>query len=863
MSARSHALAQTVRGLGRPRVLVVGDVILDRYVWGEAERVSQEAPVILLREAKREVRLGGAANVAHMLAGLGAVPVVAGVIGDDVDGRACRGELEASGVETGGLIADPARPTTVKERFLGRAHHRHPHQMLRVDREVREALSRRVEDVLLARIADLLPTVSAVLLSDYGKGVLTPAVAAGVIEQAKAAGVPVLADPPGSGACGHFRGATAITPNRTETGRAVGRPIETVADAEAAGRELCETHGLAHAFVTIDSDGIVLANADGSATVHPTRRRGVCDITGAGDVVLAVMGLAAAEGLPPGDWARLANAAGGIEVEKVGCAPVSRDEIVADLTSGGRGGAGRIAENADDLAAILDRRRAAGQTVVFTNGCFDLVARRARQSARGSRRPGGRAGGRGEHGRLGPRAGQGAGPADRAGGPADRDAGGAAGGGLRRAHARRHAAPPAPHAAAGRAGEGGNLLHRTDRRPRGRGGLRRRRPPAGRAGGLEHDRLGFAHPHPVRVPDRAARRRRDDPDEAGGVTHSPPPAESVRTLIAFLPNWVGDAVMATPALRALRTRFADARLIAACRPPVGDVLDGTGLADEIAPLPRRGPALRRTLWALRTPRADLAVLFPNSLRAALLARVSGARRRIGFARDGRGWLLTDPVQPGDTHIPAPVLRAYNRLARAAGCDEPGTRTEAAVTPADAAAFQAVLVDHPHLRGGFVALNTGGAFGAAKDWPRPHWIELARRLVGERNRSVLLLCGPAERDAAGSIAAEAGGRVASLADRPLSLGLTKAAIAAADALVTTDSGPRHFAGPLGTPAVTLFGPTHIAWSETFHPTATHLQLPVDCGPCQQRVCPLGHHRCMTELTADRVLSALPTKRRAAA
>ena len=366
-------LAAAVRGLGRPKVLVVGDVILDRYVWGEAERVSQEAPVILLREAKREVRLGGAANVAHMLAGLGAHPVVAGVVGDDADGRSCRGELEAAGVGTGGLIADPGRPTTVKERFLGRAHHRHPHQMLRVDREVRDALSSRVEDALLARVEQLLPEVSAVLLSDYGKGVLTDRVAAGVIAAAKAAGLPVLADPPGTGDCSRFAGATAVTPNRTETGRAIGAPIETVADAEAAGRELCERHGLAHAFVTIDSDGIVLAKADGTAACFPTRRRGVCDITGAGDVVLAVMGLAAAEGLSPEDQARLANVAGGIEVEKVGCAPVTRDEIVADLLSGGRGGAGRVTTDADELAEALARRQAAGQTVVFTNGCFDLL----------------------------------------------------------------------------------------------------------------------------------------------------------------------------------------------------------------------------------------------------------------------------------------------------------------------------------------------------------------------------------------------------------------------------------------------------------------------------------------------------------
>ena len=369
----SYHLAEAVRGLGQPRVLVVGDVILDRYVWGEAERISQEAPVILLRENRREVRLGGAANVAHMLAGLDARPVLAGVIGGDHDGRLVHAELEAVGVECGGLVADPSRPTTVKERFLGRAHHRHPHQMLRVDREVREPLSKSVADTLLAGVKKLLPGVGAVLLSDYGKGVCTPAVLRAVIDAANAAGVPVIADPPSSGDCSHYRGATAVTPNRTETGRAVGRRIDTVATAEEAARELVERNGLEHAFVTLDSDGVVLAKSDGSAALFPTRRRGVCDITGAGDVVLAVIGMGAAAGLPPEDLARLANVAGGLEVEKVGCAVIRRDEILTDLVSGGRAGSGKIVADLDELADRVERRRSAGQRVVFTNGCFDLL----------------------------------------------------------------------------------------------------------------------------------------------------------------------------------------------------------------------------------------------------------------------------------------------------------------------------------------------------------------------------------------------------------------------------------------------------------------------------------------------------------
>lgn len=236
---------------------------------------------------------------------------------------------------------------------------------------------------------------------------------------------------------------------------------------------------------------------------------------------------------------------------------------------------------------------------------------------------------------------------------------------------------------------------------------------------------------------------------------APPPPAAVRTLVAFLPNWIGDAVMATPALRALRTRYADATVVAVCRPPVGDVLAGTGLADEIVALPKS----KRATWAatrgLRKQPADLAVLFPNSLRAAAVARLGGAKRTLGFARDGRRWLLTHPVPPGGRATPSSTLLSYNRLALAAECEDPGTQTELAVLPADEAAFEAVLTERPALRDGFVALNPGGAFGAAKHWPTPHFADLAARIAGTLDRGVLVLCGPGERTIAAEISALAG------------------------------------------------------------------------------------------------------------
>ncbi|MEX0700883.1 MAG: lipopolysaccharide heptosyltransferase II [Planctomycetales bacterium] len=330
----------------------------------------------------------------------------------------------------------------------------------------------------------------------------------------------------------------------------------------------------------------------------------------------------------------------------------------------------------------------------------------------------------------------------------------------------------------------------------------------------------------------------------------------------FLPNWIGDAVMATPALRGVRRQFAAAEIVGVLRPYVADVLAGLDLVDRlIVHDPRAGTSNVRGWRFVRTLRAerfDLAVLLPNSWRSALLAFASGAKRRVGFARDGRQWLLTDAVPPHSRRVPNPVIDEYLRLAAHLGCQGLSRRMELATATADHARLEAFWQRRLADRGrrGVVCFNPGGAFGSAKHWPVKSFGDLARRVADELDRTVLVLCGPAEREEARRIVARASHpRVVSLADEPPSLGLTKAAIREADLLVTTDSGPRHFAPPFDVPVVTLFGPTHIAWSETFYPRAEHVQLAVDCGPCQQRICPLKHHRCMRDLTVERVFAAV--------
>jgi heptosyltransferase-2 len=320
--------------------------------------------------------------------------------------------------------------------------------------------------------------------------------------------------------------------------------------------------------------------------------------------------------------------------------------------------------------------------------------------------------------------------------------------------------------------------------------------------------------------------------------------------------------MATPALRALRQHFVTSELIGVLRPYVAGVLEGSPWLDRSLYLDPKGPWSQR--WAcvagrLRQEQIDLAVLFPNSFHAALVARLGRCRRRAGYTRYGRSLLLTDPVPPfrdgRGRLVPSPILDAYNALVEAVGCPSPSRQLELFTTPNDEAAADTVwahnaLEAYPEV----VCLNPGAAFGAAKHWPVDSFAALARQLTELRPCGVLVLCGPSERGVARQIVRLAGRpSVHSLAEFPLSLGLTKACVRRADLLITTDSGPRHFAAAFNRPVVTLFGPTHIAWTETYHPWAIHLQKVVPCGPCQQRVCPLDH-RCMRDLLPGDVLPA---------
>jgi D-beta-D-heptose 7-phosphate kinase/D-beta-D-heptose 1-phosphate adenosyltransferase len=372
-------LIDLVQGLGQPRVLVVGDLMLDRYVWGDAERISQEAPVILLHADKKEERLGGASSVATMLRALGARVALVGVVGADLDGGRIRQLLTDLGIDHEGVLTDSGRPSTVKERYIGRAQHRHPQQIIRVDYEVRAALPAGVEEQLIQAINNQLRKADIVLISDYDKGVCTPHVMAAAIAGARAHNLRALADPIRSRDYRKYHGCSAIAPNRLEAGLAIGRTLQGTAQALEAAGQLREQLDLEAVIVTLDKDGMALAHRDGRRQVFATRPRQVYDITGAGDMVLSVLGMALAAGADYDPAVRLANIAGGLEVEKIGVATVTRDEILRDLLRQGPTPGPRQGPRNDKLLQSeslrheLESRRRLGQRVAFTNGCFDVL----------------------------------------------------------------------------------------------------------------------------------------------------------------------------------------------------------------------------------------------------------------------------------------------------------------------------------------------------------------------------------------------------------------------------------------------------------------------------------------------------------
>lgn len=368
-------LIQLVEGLGRPRIVVLGDLMLDEYVYGETERISPEAPIGILRvpqPALGDYRTGGAGCVVGNLCSLGAEVALFSVLGADWAGDQIKGMLLERGAELSGLVEAPDYCTTRKVRYVGRAQHHNQQQVLRVDYEDTRPLAHAAHEELRRRVTEATAGADIVVLSDYGKGVVTEETAQAVIRGCRERATPVLVDPHPSARYEAYRGASVVTPNRYESRAATGIAPRDEASAAEAAQALAASHHFGAVVVTLDKQGAYLFEADGAGRMVPTRPREVFDNAGAGDMVVAAVALALAGGASGLDAVRLANVAAGIEVEKFGVQPVSRDEILADLLgeTHRHGDKRRTLEN---LLIDLARHRNLGRSIVFTNGCFDLL----------------------------------------------------------------------------------------------------------------------------------------------------------------------------------------------------------------------------------------------------------------------------------------------------------------------------------------------------------------------------------------------------------------------------------------------------------------------------------------------------------
>ncbi len=308
------------------RVLVLGDVMLDEYVWGEVRRISPEAPVPVVEVVRRSFVPGGAANTAANVAALGGLPVLVSAVGDDPSAAVLRDLLTQAGTDPDGLCADPARPTTTKSRIVA-----HNQQIARLDEEARAPLPAALEESLLSAVARHLPRAEAVVISDYAKGVVTPRVAGELIRLARQAGLPVVVDPKGAD-YSKYKGASVVKPNLHEAERCAGVEITGAAALAEAARRLAGVLGGAALLVTRGSDGMSLFRP-GQEPLHvPAVVRQVFDVTGAGDTVTGTLAMGLAAGSALEQAVRLANRAASIVVGKVGTATVTRDELRAELT---------------------------------------------------------------------------------------------------------------------------------------------------------------------------------------------------------------------------------------------------------------------------------------------------------------------------------------------------------------------------------------------------------------------------------------------------------------------------------------------------------------------------------------------------
>ncbi len=354
-------------GFHSARVLVVGDVMLDRFVYGSVERISPEAPIPVVHVDRQSDMPGGAANVARNIAAMGARAILLGVVGEDAYAADLRAQIAVSPEITAELLVDASRPTTLKTRYVAEGQ-----QVMRADRESHTALDADMERRLIAAFARALQGVSVVLLSDYAKGVLTESVTRAVIDTAIKAGKIVIVDPKAPD-FSKYRGASVIKPNRAELQIACGHPCLTQEQVVAGARQILAQGICGTLVVTRGKEGMSVIGSEDTAAHLPTAAQQVFDVSGAGDTALAALALALAAGGRIVDAAALANIAAGLAVGKRGTATVSTGEMIAELHPADPGQNAQKIFSLESVLHLVGRWRDQNQKIAFTNGCFDLL----------------------------------------------------------------------------------------------------------------------------------------------------------------------------------------------------------------------------------------------------------------------------------------------------------------------------------------------------------------------------------------------------------------------------------------------------------------------------------------------------------
>jgi D-beta-D-heptose 7-phosphate kinase/D-beta-D-heptose 1-phosphate adenosyltransferase len=362
-----NALFRLLDSFHQARVLVFGDVMLDRFVYGSVERISPEAPIPIMTVERTANMPGGAANVARNVATLGAQAMLIGIVGDDASAGDLRAELTLVPSISARLLTDASRPTTVKTRHVADRQ-----QILRADIESSAPLSAQMSALVASEFRAAATMADVVILSDYGKGALSDSMAQTLIAAARELEKPVLVDPK-SRLFDKYRGATILTPNRLELQLACGSECLTDEQVIAGARALIDQGICASMVVTRGKDGMSIVTGDTAPTHLRTVAREVFDVSGAGDTAVAALSLGIAAGAGVVDAARLANVAAGIVVGKYGTAAVTPGEIVATLEQGERGAGASKTFTLESVLQLVERWRELGLRIAFTNGCFDLL----------------------------------------------------------------------------------------------------------------------------------------------------------------------------------------------------------------------------------------------------------------------------------------------------------------------------------------------------------------------------------------------------------------------------------------------------------------------------------------------------------